>query len=181
MGRRIRPGRARRRRGGVHPTRTGDRRGRGGGVVCEPRPARLAGGGARGGGRVGGTGRRRRGAGTRGHHTEDHLGQAAAAGDPPPLPRRGAQPLMSDQADVAVSYDVDNEFFRLWLDRRMNYTGALFEEAELAKVTPPGGRPAGNLEQAQLRKLAWLHDAAHLTPDKSVLDIGCGWGANLEY
>jgi cyclopropane-fatty-acyl-phospholipid synthase len=45
----------------------------------------------------------------------------------------------------------------------------------------PGGRPAGSLEQAQIRKLGWLHDAAHLTPDKSVLDIGCGWGANIEY
>jgi cyclopropane-fatty-acyl-phospholipid synthase len=87
----------------------------------------------------------------------------------------------STQADVAVSYDVDNEFFRLWLDERMNYTCALFDAAELAKPTPPGGRPAGNLEQAQLAKLAWLHDAAHLAPETSVLDIGCGWGANLEY
>jgi len=87
----------------------------------------------------------------------------------------------STQADVAVSYDVDNEFFRLWLDERMNYTCALFEPADLAKPTPPDGRPAGNLEQAQLRKLAWLSDAARVTPDKSVLDIGCGWGANLEY
>jgi cyclopropane-fatty-acyl-phospholipid synthase len=87
----------------------------------------------------------------------------------------------STQEQVAVSYDVDNEFFRLWLDERMNYTCALFDEADLAKKTPPGGRPAGNLEQAQLAKLAWLHDAAHLSPDKKLLDIGCGWGANLEY
>jgi cyclopropane-fatty-acyl-phospholipid synthase len=87
----------------------------------------------------------------------------------------------STQADVAVSYDVDNEFFRLWLDERMNYTCALFEDKDLETVTPDGGKPAGNLEQAQLRKLGWLHDAARLSPDKSVLDIGCGWGANMEY
>jgi cyclopropane-fatty-acyl-phospholipid synthase len=74
----------------------------------------------------------------------------------------------STKREVEVSYDVDNEFFRLWLDERMNYTCALFEGTD-------------NLEQAQLNKLAWLHDAAHVSKDASVLDIGCGWGANLEY
>jgi cyclopropane-fatty-acyl-phospholipid synthase len=74
----------------------------------------------------------------------------------------------STQKEVQVSYDVDNEFFRLWLDERMSYTCALFEGTD-------------NLEQAQINKLAWLHDAAHVTPSASVLDIGCGWGANLEY
>ena len=75
---------------------------------------------------------------------------------------------MSNQREVEVSYDVDNEFFRLWLDERMNYTCGLFEGTE-------------SLEQAQLNKLAWLHDAAHVKPSSSVLDIGCGWGANIEY
>jgi cyclopropane-fatty-acyl-phospholipid synthase len=77
----------------------------------------------------------------------------------------------STQNEVEVSYDVGNEFFRLWLDERMNYTCGLFFEQ--------GG--TDNLEVAQLRKLAWLHDAAHITRDSSVLDIGCGWGANIEY
>jgi cyclopropane-fatty-acyl-phospholipid synthase len=70
--------------------------------------------------------------------------------------------------EVQVSYDVGNEFFRLWLDERMNYTGALFDGEDLS------------LEQAQLRKLAWLHEAAHVSPGARVLDIGCGWGCNLE-
>ncbi|TVR02128.1 MAG: class I SAM-dependent methyltransferase [Deltaproteobacteria bacterium] len=76
---------------------------------------------------------------------------------------------MSTQDEVEVSYDVGNEFFRLWLDERMNYTCALYlDENE-------------TLEQAQVNKLAWLHDAAKVNPDKRVLDIGCGWGANIEY
>jgi cyclopropane-fatty-acyl-phospholipid synthase len=87
----------------------------------------------------------------------------------------------STQSDVAVSYDVDNEFFRLWLDERMNYTCALFDEGDLGPPVPGGARPPGNLETAQLRKLAWHHDAARITPESSVLDIGCGWGANIEY
>lgn len=74
----------------------------------------------------------------------------------------------STQNEVEVSYDVSNEFFRLWLDERMNYTCGLFEGTD-------------NLEEAQLKKLAWLHDAAHVTRDMAVLDIGCGWGANVEY
>ena len=74
----------------------------------------------------------------------------------------------STQSEVEVSYDVSNEFFRLWLDERMNYTCGLFEGTD-------------NLEEAQLKKLAWLHDAAHVTRDMAVLDIGCGWGANVEY
>lgn len=78
----------------------------------------------------------------------------------------------STQADVEVSYDVSNEFFRLWLDERMNYTCGIFDD---------GNWHTDSLEEAQLRKLAWLHDAAHLSPEKRLLDIGCGWGANLEF
>ncbi len=75
---------------------------------------------------------------------------------------------MSTQEEVEVSYDVSNEFFRLWLDEKMNYTCALYEGTD-------------NLEEAQVKKLHWLSNAAHITPESSVLDIGCGWGANVEF
>ena len=75
---------------------------------------------------------------------------------------------MSNQAEVEVSYDVSNDFFRLWLDEKMNYTCALFEGTD-------------NLEEAQVKKLDWLADAAGVVPGSKVLDIGCGWGANLEH
>jgi len=74
----------------------------------------------------------------------------------------------STQKEVEISYDVSNEFFRLWLDERMNYTCGIFEDTD-------------NLEVAQLKKLNLIHDFAHITPDKRVLDIGCGWGANIEF
>jgi hypothetical protein len=80
----------------------------------------------------------------------------------------------STKAEVQVSDDVANEFFRLWLDERMSYTCAVFG----------GERPADStdsLEEAQLRKLGIIHDFAHITPEKRVLDIGCGWGANIEF
>src|SRR5262245_5267153 len=75
----------------------------------------------------------------------------------------------SSKADVEVSYDVSNEFFRLWLDERMNYTCAVYES------------PEQSLEAAQLNKLKILSDFAKISSDKKVLDIGCGWGAALEY
>ena len=75
----------------------------------------------------------------------------------------------STKDQVQVSYDVSNEFFRLWLDERMNYTSAVFEN------------DGQSLEAAQLNKLRILAEFAHVTPDSTVLDIGCGWGANLEY
>ena len=75
----------------------------------------------------------------------------------------------SNKDEVQVSYDVSNDFFRLWLDERMNYTCAVFESDNQS------------LEAAQLNKLSILSDFAKVTPEKSVLDIGCGWGACLEY
>ncbi|WP_338759636.1 class I SAM-dependent methyltransferase [Nocardia vulneris] len=75
---------------------------------------------------------------------------------------------MSSKADIAVSYDLDPEFYRLWLDSRMNYTCGVFDDTD-------------DLDTAQLAKLAVLHDFAHITPDRTVLDIGCGWGNNLAY
>jgi cyclopropane-fatty-acyl-phospholipid synthase len=75
----------------------------------------------------------------------------------------------STKSEVEVSYDVSNEFFRLWLDERMNYTSAVFES------------PDQSLEAAQLNKLHILSEFAKVTPDKRVLDIGCGWGACVEY
>ena len=75
----------------------------------------------------------------------------------------------SSKQDGEGSYDVSNEFFRLWLDERMNYTCAVYET------------PDQSLEAAQLNKLKILLDFAKVTPDKKVLDIGCGWGACVEY
>lgn len=75
----------------------------------------------------------------------------------------------SSKAEVEVSYDISNEFFRLWLDERMNYTSAVYESWD---------QP---LEAAQLNKLKILSDFAKVTPEKRVLDIGCGWGACVEY
>ncbi|MBK7861284.1 MAG: class I SAM-dependent methyltransferase [Archangiaceae bacterium] len=77
--------------------------------------------------------------------------------------------MTSSRQEIEVGYDVSNEFFRLWLDERMHYTSAVFDEKNTT------------LEQAQINKCRILADFAEVTPDSLVMDIGCGWGANLEY
>lgn len=77
--------------------------------------------------------------------------------------------MTSTQQEIQVSYDVSNDFFRLWLDEQMHYTSASYLTGD------------ETLEEAQRNKCRILYDYAEMNPDKRVLDIGCGWGANLEY
>lgn len=77
--------------------------------------------------------------------------------------------MTSTREEVEIGYDISNEFFRLWLDERMHYTCAVFDAEHTT------------LEQAQRNKSRWLADFAEVKPESLVLDIGCGWGANLEY
>lgn len=77
--------------------------------------------------------------------------------------------MTSTQRDIEVSYDVSNEFFRLWLDDRMHYTSASYLTGH------------ETLEEAQINKCKILYDYAEMNPDKLILDIGCGWGANVEF
>jgi cyclopropane-fatty-acyl-phospholipid synthase len=70
--------------------------------------------------------------------------------------------------NIAAHYDLGNDFYRLWLDRGMQYSSALF--------TAPGQR----LEDAQQTKLNRVAQMLELTGGERVLEIGCGWGALME-
>jgi cyclopropane-fatty-acyl-phospholipid synthase len=67
-------------------------------------------------------------------------------------------------------YDVGRDFFRLWLDDRLVYSCALW----------PGDLD-DDLDAAQLAKLAWHATAARVDGAARVLDVGCGWGALMQY
>src|SRR5688572_16594443 len=70
------------------------------------------------------------------------------------------------RAAIQHHYDVSNDFYRLWLDRNMLYSCALWEEGD-------------DLDQAQVRKMDYLIEAARAAGQERVLDVGCGWGAVL--
>ena len=66
---------------------------------------------------------------------------------------------------IAFHYDVSNEFYRLWLDERMVYSCAYFND------------PGESLDQAQRNKLDLICRKLRLKAGERLLDIGCGWGA----
>ncbi len=67
--------------------------------------------------------------------------------------------------NIAAHYDLGNDFFALFLDRRwMMYSAALYP------------RPAAGLEEAAEAKLAHICRKLRLGPAHHVLEIGTGWG-----
>ncbi|RIA47323.1 SAM-dependent methyltransferase [Dichotomicrobium thermohalophilum] len=70
---------------------------------------------------------------------------------------------------VQFHYDVGNDFYRLFLDERMQYSCAYFTD------------PANSLDQAQTDKLEMICRKLRLEPGDRVLDIGCGWGGLICY
>lgn len=70
-----------------------------------------------------------------------------------------------DAASIRFHYDLGNDFYTMWLDRRMVYSCAYF---------PPG---VNDLDSAQAAKLDLICRKLRLRPGERLLDIGCGWGA----
>jgi cyclopropane-fatty-acyl-phospholipid synthase len=69
-----------------------------------------------------------------------------------------------DAAAIQFHYDVGNDFYKLWLDRRMVYSCAYFTSKD------------ETLENAQAAKLDLICRKLRLKPGERLLDIGCGWG-----
>ena len=66
--------------------------------------------------------------------------------------------------NAAYTYDLDTSFYRLFLDKHMQYTCGYFPKRN------------ETLEQAQEEKMLHLASKLLLKPGMKVLEIGCGWG-----
>lgn len=82
---------------------------------------------------------------------------------------------MSSSASLGASvqaleyhYDIGNDFYELWLDKTLSYTSALYEHEE------------DTLEQAQTNKVDYHFDETHIRGVERLLDVGCGWGGQLQ-
>ena len=66
--------------------------------------------------------------------------------------------------NISYHYDLGNDFYKLWLDKSMNYSSAFFD------------MPNDNLQKAQLNKYKKIIEPMQLNDSSTLLDIGCGWG-----
>lgn len=86
------------------------------------------------------------------------------------LTLRGAtHSLERDRQAVTYHYNTSNDFFALFLDKRMVYSCAYF------------AREDEDLDAAQQRKLEYACRKLRLKPGERLLDIGCGWGGLIIY
>jgi cyclopropane-fatty-acyl-phospholipid synthase len=77
--------------------------------------------------------------------------------------------LEGSRRNIAEHYDLNNDFFRLFLDPTLTYSSAYFL------------REGMSLEEAQSAKYERLCRQLQLAPSDHVLEIGSGWGGNAIY
>ena len=77
---------------------------------------------------------------------------------------RTLNPVSRSRRNVAHHYDLTDQLFDVFLDRRRQYSCAYF------------AADSDDLERAQNRKIARLAAKLNLTGGHRILDIGCGWG-----
>jgi len=75
----------------------------------------------------------------------------------------------NSRKNIHAHYDLGNDFYRLWLDRTMNYSSAWFR-----------GDLNQDMQQAQDAKVRRALHLAGVRRGHRVLEIGCGWGALAE-
>jgi len=72
--------------------------------------------------------------------------------------------IMKSKENVAHHYDLKEDLYRLFLDKDMQYSCAYFHNDNIS------------LDQAQYDKKQHIINKLNISPEMSVLDIGCGWG-----
>jgi cyclopropane-fatty-acyl-phospholipid synthase len=85
------------------------------------------------------------------------------------LKRLQANTLDGSASNIHHHYDLNSDFFKLWLDPQLVYTCAYFPA------------PSATLEHAQLAKLDYICRKLQLQPGERVVEVGCGWGALAIY
>ena len=71
--------------------------------------------------------------------------------------------------NIHEHYDLGNDFYRLWLDKSMTYSCALFN-----------GDTSLQLYEAQRAKYERILQRLAPEPGNRILEIGCGWGGFME-
>ncbi len=73
--------------------------------------------------------------------------------------------LRGARKNIHRHYDLNNDFFRLWLDPQLVYSCAYFPSSSVS------------LEEAQVSKMDYICRKLNLQPGERAVDVGSGWGA----
>jgi cyclopropane-fatty-acyl-phospholipid synthase len=77
---------------------------------------------------------------------------------------------VADRGDIDFTYSLTDRVFRLGMGELADFSGAKYD-----------GDFTLTLEQAQRRKHEYVAEQIGLAPGRRVLDVGCGWGALLDF
>ena len=72
--------------------------------------------------------------------------------------------LQGSRKNIALHYDLGNDFYELMLDPTMTYSCGIFDTDQ------------STLEEASLAKYDRIIDQLKIEPHHKILEIGCGWG-----
>jgi len=78
--------------------------------------------------------------------------------------------VMANRKDLDFTYSLTDRIFRLSMGELADFSGAKYD-----------GDFSLTLEQAQRRKHEYVTEQLGLEPGKRMLDLGCGWGALLNF
>src|SRR5918998_5817360 len=77
---------------------------------------------------------------------------------------------MAEREDLDFTYSLIDRVFRLSLGELADFSGAKYD-----------GDFSLSLEEAQRRKHEYVAERIGIGPGRRVLDLGCGWGALLDF
>jgi len=77
---------------------------------------------------------------------------------------------VADRGDIDFTYSLTDRVFRLSMGELADFSGAKYD-----------GDFSLTLEQAQRRKHEYVAERTGIEPGSRVLDVGCGWGALLDF
>ena len=80
------------------------------------------------------------------------------------MPLQQINQIVNSKNNVAHHYDINEDLYKLFLDKDMQYSCAYFHNPNIS------------LEQAQKDKKEHIIRKLQIDKNMSVLDIGCGWG-----
>ena len=77
--------------------------------------------------------------------------------------------IKGSKKNIEAHYDLGNDFYKIWLDKSLTYSSALFTDENTS------------LFDAQMNKYKRINDILKTPRDNKLLEIGTGWGGFLSY